>query len=407
MKVLLASDWFLPRVGGIELHVRDLGGELIREGHEVHVLTTTPADPRRQGRLQARTIQTPEGVVVHRLDVPLLPGAGLGLSLRLPDLAARALEAVAPDVVHVHAGVVPPLALATGAAADARGIPVVVTFHSVLGPVRHAWRLSDAVLGWSRWATVLAGVGRGVADEMEGVTGRRVRVLSNGIHADAWTAPDDDPTDGEHAGLRLVTVMRLQRRKRGRALLDVVAGAARRLGSEHPVSLTVVGDGPRRPALARHARRLGVEDRVRFTGYRSRTELPAILAGADVFVTTSVLESFGLSALEARAAGLPVVARADSGVATHVRHGVEGLLGTSDGEIEDHLVRLGRDRPLLEAMRGHNRETRPPCDWSVVTAAHLDAYDDAMAAMAAMAPEAPVTAAAPEEAGAPARGGER
>jgi glycosyltransferase involved in cell wall biosynthesis len=114
VRIVLLSDWFLPRVGGLELHLKELSAELARRGHEVYVVTTTPADPAVQGRLQTRTMEVADGVEVVRLPLPVVPGVGLTLSPSVAVAVDAALEEIGPDVVHIHAGVVPPLALAGG-----------------------------------------------------------------------------------------------------------------------------------------------------------------------------------------------------------------------------------------------------------------------------------------------------
>src|SRR5690606_1579143 len=77
VKVALLSDWYLPRLGGLELHIRDLAEGLAARGCEVHVLTPNPAEPARQAKgLPAVAVPPPAGVLVHRLDVPLHPTHG-------------------------------------------------------------------------------------------------------------------------------------------------------------------------------------------------------------------------------------------------------------------------------------------------------------------------------------------
>lgn len=425
MRIVLLCDWFLPRLGGLELHLRDLAGELDARGHEVHVVTSTPADPALQGRLQTASPGVAPGVRVHRLEVALLPAVGLVRSPAVGRLVASSLRRIGPDVVHVHAGLVPPLALAGAHAADRLGLPVVMTFHSVMDRARLAWHLADRLLGWSEWADVVSAVGPGVAAEAARILDEEdVRVLPNGVDPAAW-APDPStgdpsppdrstpyPPPSEPSGiapsspgrLRLVSVMRLQPRKRGRALLGIVAAAARRLEGEVALSLTVIGDGPERAALERKARRLGIDDRVSFTGYLPRSDLGRRFARADAFVTASILESFGLSALEARCAGLPVVARSDSGVSAHVEHGREGLLAPDDAGLIDHLVTLARSRPLLDRIRTHNRSAPTPFAWPAVIARHIESYADALLRRASdpvgPAADAP---ASPTPSGTPAR----
>ena len=62
-KIAIVSDWYLPRIGGLELHLRDLARELNARGHTAHVITATPGPDEL------------DGIRVHRLDVPLMPVA--------------------------------------------------------------------------------------------------------------------------------------------------------------------------------------------------------------------------------------------------------------------------------------------------------------------------------------------
>jgi glycosyltransferase involved in cell wall biosynthesis len=104
-----------------------------------------------------------------------------------------------------------------------------------------------------------------------------------------------------------------------------------------------------------------------------------LLADSDIFVLPTVRESFGLAALEARCAGLPVVAMRASGVAGLIEHDVEGLLAGSDEELADHTAALVHDADRRTAIANHNRHTTPPFDWPRVIDAHLALYREAIA----------------------------
>jgi glycosyltransferase involved in cell wall biosynthesis len=386
VKIVLLSDWFLPRLGGVELQLRDLGGQLASRGHEVHVVTTTPADPRAQGPLQTAAVGVPDGVEVHRVDVPLVPGLHVTFSPRAGVAMRDALEEIAPDVVHAHASIGSTGALAGGWAAHTLGIPSVVTFHSVLGPYRHLLRAFDAATGWTRWPSVFSAVSSALAREVAWLApGRRVDVLPNGLDPAEWTtahvrgAPDE---------LRLVSVLRLQPRKRGLALLKVVAAASERLRGRRRVTLTVIGEGPERSRMEELARRLGIAPAVTFVGYLPRAEIRDRFARADAFVLVSVLESFGIAALEARAAGLPVVARRETGMAELLEQGREGLLAGSDPGVVENLVRLGSEPTLLARIAAHNRAVPPAASWASTVARHLEIYERAIESSRGAAPVA-------------------
>jgi glycosyltransferase involved in cell wall biosynthesis len=101
--------------------------------------------------------------------------------------------------------------------------------------------------------------------------------------------------------------------------------AAARVSKASPEArFLVVGDGPLREELLGLAGRLGMEDRVRFLGYR--TDARALIGLLDVLVVPSLTEGSPLIVLEAMAAGVPVVASAVGGIPDQARHGEEGLL---------------------------------------------------------------------------------
>jgi glycosyltransferase involved in cell wall biosynthesis len=95
--------------------------------------------------------------------------------------------------------------------------------------------------------------------------------------------------------------------------------------SERDWQLLVVGDGPARAAIEAAFARLG-EGRVVFAGVLGETALPACYAAADLCVWPAVREAYGIALLEAQAAGLPVVAGREYGVAEVVQHGLTGIL---------------------------------------------------------------------------------
>jgi N-acetyl-alpha-D-glucosaminyl L-malate synthase BshA len=108
--------------------------------------------------------------------------------------------------------------------------------------------------------------------------------------------------------------------KRVRDVIRIYAEVNREL----PSVLVMIGDGPDRPAAEEEARMLGVEDSVSFLG--KLDQIAPLLAAADLFLLPSQSESFGLSALEALASGVPVVGSSAGGLPEVVRDGETGVL---------------------------------------------------------------------------------
>ena len=113
------------------------------------------------------------------------------------------------------------------------------------------------------------------------------------------------------------------------------------------------------------------------TGGLSRDEIRDLYRSADGYVAPSYQESFGIAALEARAAGLPVVAMRSGGVGEFVAHGTEGLLCEDDEDLARALAALTEDDGLRRRIAAHNRSHPPAFDWSTALAGFQTAYGEA------------------------------
>ncbi|MDH3622812.1 MAG: glycosyltransferase [Myxococcales bacterium] len=145
----------------------------------------------------------------------------------------------------------------------------------------------------------------------------------------------EDPFPHEAVrGARLLVVCRHTREKQVDRLLRLFAQYV------HPrvegSTLTLVGDGPEHEALKDLARELGVEQSIYFVGEQSLSRMPAWYRHADLFVYTSLSETYGQVVSEALWCGLPVVAFDDGmGVSGQVTDGEDGfLVGPEDGEAD-------------------------------------------------------------------------
>lgn len=346
------SDCFLPRLGGIEVQVDELAAAQRAEGHDVRVVTATPG-PDFDGLLRVG---------------PRMPwGLPVGGSLR------PVLEELKPDVLHVHAGVVSPFAWR--ALATCRDVPTVVTVHSLWGrPTGSVYRrLIDR-------GVAVTTVSEAAARPIRRALGADVRVVPNGIDTQPWrTIRPWLPTGAVH----VVAVGRLAPRKEPFTLLKVLREAGRRV----PIRATIVGDGPAARGARRFLREHRMEHWVRMTGRLDRAEVREVLASADVFVAPARRESFGLAALEARLAGVPVIAHASSGIADFVRPEREGLLASSAKGIAEALVRLVTDDALRHRIAAHNGATVPEdCTWPAVLAAFGELYERHRAGAAGAGP---------------------
>jgi len=289
-RVALVTPRYVPHPGGVELHVSKLAEGLARRGWKAEVLAQEP-DRDRLG------VETGD-VVVRRFPLafrserfPISPGLLSYLARHRHDY----------DVVHAHnyhSGA-PLLAAMSGAS------PLVVTTHFHGGghtPLARAAHVPYRLVASLMFRRVAALIGVSEA-EAELVRDRlrfpgEVTVIPNGVDTAAFV--DLEPFGD--VGPTVVTVGRLEHYKNVEALIDAAAHLPR------DVRVVIVGDGPARPQLEARVRARSLDDRVSFRGRVSDLEVRRWLRTAGTFVTLSRHEAFGLTVVEALAAGARVLA---------------------------------------------------------------------------------------------------
>jgi glycosyltransferase involved in cell wall biosynthesis len=145
---------------------------------------------------------------------------------------------------------------------------------------------------------------------------------------------------------------------------EILLTTAARLRARHPEAVyLIVGEGAGRVDLAHRARREGLDDVVRFLGFRD--DVPAILAASDILVLPSRREGFPNTLLEGMALGLPVVATCADGIPELVHDGVTGALVDIDDETHftAEVARVLAD-PVLRRRRGDAGRDRARRDFS-------------------------------------------
>jgi len=360
MRILHVTDAYLPRLGGIEMHVHDLAQAQSAAGDEVDIITMTRA----RGSLDA-----PSSASVVR------PSEDDGWHDKWRFIRANSSYGVdrGYDVVHAHCSTV---SLLSFFAICAPGVPRLITVHSLWRRYTPLYRVFDHALGWSTWPVQWSAVSEVAADGVRRAARRPfdVAVLPNGIDLDLWTP---SPRVSEPNRLRILSVMRLATRKRPMTLLRMLRSVRSKVSANIDIQATIVGEGPSRPAMERYLARHGMTGWVTLTGHLPRSQVKVAMASSDVFVAPAVLESFGIAALEAHAAGLPVVGRRGTGLADFIRDGEGGVLVSSDREMVSALARMATQRTHESVPRSSALDQ---FQWSAVVERHRELYQQVGAA---------------------------
>jgi len=337
-----------PTYGGSGAVATELGMALARRGHEIHFITYQ--QPFRLPSFLPR-------IYFHEVDVgryPLFeyPPYDLALSVRMHDV----MLAHKLDLLHVHYAI--PHATSAWIAKEMLvptrpDIRVLTTLHgtdiTIVGqdPSFHAItkfsiEKSDGLTAVSRFLqreTVRA----------FGCTGCQIEVIPNFIDPDVYDRTKYRAALRDQFGPSERVLMHISNFRPVKRVRDVVRIFAR-VREQIPSVLVMVGDGPDRVHAEAEARELGVDERVFFLG---KIEAVApLLSAADLFLLPSQSESFGLSALEALASGVPVVGSNAGGLPEVVRDGESGAL-CEVGDVAhmaEAAIHILRDRDRWEAM---------------------------------------------------------
>jgi glycosyltransferase involved in cell wall biosynthesis len=338
MRILLASESYLPYVSGVTVSVDALARGLGRRGHEVLVVAPGPA-----GGSEPPAVGSPgpapryAWLASYQLPAVVPPG------YRMPwpnpwSMALSEASDFRPDVIHAHSPFL--TGLAAVRLARELGVPLAFTHHTrfadyahYLGPLAGPVSgLTDAYLRrfWRACAAIVApsaDLAHDIRSRLPARLVSRVTVIPTGIDVAgirALGAVDPSVEAGwPHGALVVASLGRLAPEKSPQLLLEAMAIAAPR---RPDLRLFVIGGGPSSEALSARAGRPDLAGRVHMTGPLPRPAALARLRGADLFAFTSRTETQGLVLAEALTAGLPAVAVEGPGVSESVRDGVDGTV---------------------------------------------------------------------------------
>src|SRR5215468_10197276 len=203
-------------------------------------------------------------------------------------------------------------------------------------------------------------------------SGVNVRFIPNGVDLAVFQPGAGIPDDGP---LHVVCVARLIERKGQGHLIEAIK---RLTDSGVDVVLSLIGTGDLQRNYEDQARKLDIQDRVRFVGYVPREEINAYYNSAGVFALPSYNEGMSLAALEAMAAGLPLVVTRTGGTAELVEEGVNGYsFNWADIDtLTNYLHMFAKDRALARRMGAASHARARSYSWDVIAARFLALFHE-------------------------------
>ncbi|MFI5310272.1 MAG: N-acetyl-alpha-D-glucosaminyl L-malate synthase BshA [Gemmatimonadales bacterium] len=311
-----------PTYGGSGAVATELGIALAQRGHEVHFITYQ--QPFRLPVFLPR-------VYLHEVDVgryPLFqyPPYDLALAVRMHEVVIN--EGL--DLLHVHYAI--PHATSAWIAKEmlrkeGRDITVITTLHgtdiTIVGQDHSFHAITKFSIEKSDRITAVSAFLKEETIRAFGCTACDVEVIHNFVDPAVYDRGRYDPALRRQLGNGRKVLMHISNFRPVKRVKDVIQ-VFERVHREVPSVLVMVGDGPERLSAEEEARALGVEHDVRFLG-RIDAVAP-LLASADLFLLPTDRESFGLSALEALACGVPALAYRAGGIREVIVDGETGVL---------------------------------------------------------------------------------
>ncbi|MEG6512828.1 glycosyltransferase family 4 protein [Desulforamulus ruminis] len=359
MKVLVFSWEYPPlSVGGLAQHVYDLTAAMAKQGDELHVIT--------RGNPDLPEYEKVQGVHIHRVHPFRVSSTDfvtwvMQLNMAMIERAITVIEKMTPvDVVHAHDW------LATYAAKvckHAYQLPLISTIHATEWG-RHNGLHNDVQrhisdiewwLTYESWRVICcSNYMYGELRHVFQLPEDKIRIIPNGVDPENFKPKGTKNIRRENyaaPGEKIVYyVGRLVSEKGVQVLLEAVPKILR----YHPnTKLVVAGKGPFEGELRQQAGRLGISNNVYFTGYVNDTARNDLYRYADVAVFPSLYEPFGIVALEAMAAGTPVVVSDNGGLGEIVHHGVNGMKAYTGNpnSLADCILHCLMDPAAARAMK--------------------------------------------------------
>lgn len=355
MKILMLTWEYPPRiVGGIARVVHDLSKRLIKDGHEVTVVTYRDS-------ADVPEYENDKGVNVYRVDNYMIhPNNFIDWIMQLNfNMLSKATEIINKeggfDVIHAHDWLV---TYAAKSLKNAYDIPIVATIHATeAGRNSGIHDETQRYINDTEWlltyeATEVIVNSNYMKNEIQRLFGLpfdKINVIPNGINLSNFTGIERDyDFRRQYAMDNEKIILYVGRLVYEKGVQHLIAAMPKILSNYHDAKLIIAGRGGMMDELRAEASNLGLNDKIYFTGYLNSKQVQKMYKCADVAVFPSTYEPFGIVALEAMLAGVPTVVSDVGGLDEIVTHGVDGMKSYAGNanSIADSVTALLYDHQL-------------------------------------------------------------
>ena len=356
MKILMLSWEYPPRiVGGIARVVHDLSQRLIRDGHEVTVVTYRDGD--------VPYYENDKGVNVYRVDNYMIhPNNFIDWIMQLNfNMIAKASEIINEqgkfDVIHAHDWLV---AYSAKTLKESYKIPIVTTIHAtesgrnsgIHDEVQRYINDSEWLLTYESTEVIVnSNFMKNDLQRLFGLPYEKINVIPNGISLNNFSGVEKDyDFRRKYAMDNEKIILYVGRLVYEKGIQHLIGAMPKILANYHDAKLVICGKGGMIDELRQETKNLGIENKVYFAGYCDSKTVQKMYKCADIAVFPSTYEPFGIVALEAMLAGIPIVVSDVGGLNEIVEHGVTGMksYAGNSNSISDSVLSLLFDAKLCD-----------------------------------------------------------
>ena len=375
MKILMLTWEYPPRVvGGIARVVHDLSHRLIKDGHDVTVVTY------KEGNVE--DFENDGGVKVYRVNNYMInPNNFIDWIMQLNfNLISKATEIISKegpfDVIHAHDWLV---TYAAKTLKDAFKIPIIATIHATeSGRNSGIHDETQRYINDSEWlltyesteVIVNSNYMKNELQRLFGLPYEKINVVPNGVNLNLYNGVERDYNfRRQYAADNEKIILYVGRLVYEKGVQNLIAAMPKILNGYHDSKLIIAGKGGMLDELRDEVRRLGIDNKVYFTGYLSLDKITKMYKCADVAVFPSTYEPFGVVALEGMLSGTPVVVSDVGGLNEIVDHRVNGMksyAGNANSIADSILELLYNPGLCAEISKNAKAKVKSQYNWNKI-----------------------------------------
>ncbi len=387
MKILMLTWEYPPRVvGGISRVVYDLSRTLIKDGHEVTVVTY------RDGEVPY--FEDDKGVKVYRVDNYMInPNNFIDWIMQLNfAMVAKANEIIAEqgnfDVIHAHDWLV---ANAAKTLKNSYNIPIVTTIHATeAGRNSGIHDETQRYINDTEWmltyesteVIVNSNYMKNELQRLFGLPYEKINVIPNGVNANLYNGVERDYNFRRRFAMdNEKIILFMGRLVYEKGIQHLISAMPKILEGYHDAKLVICGKGGMMEELKQQVNAMGISQKVYFAGYMEGKDVQKMYKAADVSVFPSTYEPFGIVALEAMLSENPVVVSDIGGLNEIVEHRVNGMKAYcgNPNSIADSILEVLYDHKLCADMAKRAKsKIRNQYNWSKIAQDTHFAYQKAI-----------------------------